>query len=81
MKCTYLKKGDKYRFKNFPNLGLFLMAEGRLEVRWFNLEDFEDSHDSCVKETLFIHDYFDRERLARLYPGQGIVDHEGICLS
>ena len=81
MKFTYLKKGDIYKFQNFPNLGLFLMAEGRIEVQWFNLIDLKPAEENCTKETLFIRDYLDSEKLGRLYTDKGILRHEAVCLS
>lgn len=81
MEFIYLKKGDIYKFKNFPNLGLFLMAEGRLEVKWFTTNEIELAEDNYTKETLFIRDYLDAERLARLYVNKAIVKHEAVCLS
>lgn len=81
MEFTYLKKGDIYKFKNFPKLGLFLMGEGRLEVQWFKTNEIELAEDNYTKETLFIRDYLDAERLARLYANKAIVNHEAVCLS
>ena len=81
IKIIHLKKGETYKFKNFPGLGLFIMAEGRLEVKWFNLIDSENAEDHCVKETLYVRDYLDSERLNRLYPNQGIINNTGICIS
>lgn len=81
MKFVYMNQGDVYRFKNFPGLGLFVMAEGRMEVRWFHLKDVNVAQEACVKETLFIRDYLDYERITRLYPEQGIVENTGVCLS
>ena len=81
MKFTYLKKGDKYKFQNFPKLGLFLMSEGRLGVQWFTTNEVELAEDHYTNETLFIRDYLDAERLARLYANKAIVNHEAVCLS
>lgn len=80
MEFIYLKKGDKYKFKNFPKLFL-LMSEGRLGVQWFKTNEIELAEDNYEKETLFIRDYLDAERLARLYANKAIVNHEAVCLS
>jgi hypothetical protein len=81
MKLNWLYKGDIYKFKGFPNIDLFIMAEGRLEVKWYNIMDREGIEDSCVSETLFVTDYLDKQRINFLYTDQSIVNGQGVCLS
>jgi len=42
MRFTYLVKGEEFKFNNFPKIDFFVMAEGRIEVKWFNLLDRQE---------------------------------------
>ena len=39
MKFTMLKKGDIFHIRNFPNMDFTVIAEGRMDVKWYNLSD------------------------------------------
>ena len=69
MNIIHLTKGETYHFRNFPLIDFFVMAEGRLEVNWYQQDDEESAQTSSVAETLFIRDYLDHQRLDWLYPG------------
>ena len=43
MKITKLVKGETIHLQNFPKVHFLLVKEGRLEVRWFNLDESEES--------------------------------------
>ena len=81
MRFTHLVKGDEFKFKNFPRVDFFVMAEGRLEVTWYNVTDRENGIDSRATETLFIRDYLDSQKIQDLYENQAIVNSTGVCIS
>lgn len=54
--------------KNFPSTDLIMVAEGRLSVKWYNIEEPESWLEAGVEETLYIRDFLDEQRLQKLYP-------------
>ena len=59
MKFRTLKKGEEYFFSNFPKIDFFLMTEGRIEVKWYDILDLEEREKNCETMTLFIKDFLD----------------------
>jgi len=74
MKFTRLRKGDEFKFKHFPKIDFFLVAEGRIEVRWYNVLDLQDGIETSQAETFFIRHHMDHKKIMDLYENQGIVN-------
>ena len=81
MRLIHLKKGDDFKFKNFPKVDFFVMEAGRLRVQWYNVLDLEEGTETGCTETLFIRDHLDQEKIEELYENQSIVNTTGVCVS
>lgn len=54
-----MEKGQIYKFRNFPKIDFVIVAEGRLQVEWFQQSDQDSAMTSSTTETLFIWDHLD----------------------
>lgn len=81
MKFTYLSKGEVFKFRNYPNIDMFIMAEGRLEVKWYDATQTGETDVDNEPQTLFIRDFLDSQKLADMYPGLGMLDNIGTVIS
>ena len=41
MKFQTLEKGDIFTFRNYPKIDFCMIAEGRLEISWYDVVDLK----------------------------------------
>ena len=78
MKFVTLNKGEKFLIKRWPRIDFFVIVEGRLSLRWYEILDEEEWID---EEVFYIRDYLDQHKLKEFYTGNRIVDDEAIAIS